>query len=688
MGLGASSGKALLIAVLLLASAVVGLSAFWFLGDVDRDGIVNYKDERPFENDVLDTDGDGLPDTIEKYKTKTDPNKWDTDGDGLSDGDEINTYGTNPLNPDCDGDGLLDGEEVLVYGTNPFDKDTDDDGWLDPEDVNPTVADFYENVAARVGEPIAIQLMACYEGEGGPERVKNATLALAELSEEDRQILYDCGIIGSITEDGQLSDEELAYFADVDRDGLPNPEDELGLNPLNDGKRSYAARLYMAKAAWFLSSCPRYGPTFLMGDVYGLEGMKLLLDALDEGAIIAEDFSPRECHIGFLMATYPHARELLADPGLTFLFRPAVKQIRMVCYQTGLVRQKADPYNPTSEQLRQSEIYCWEKFIDPAIELKLKFISEDGGWPWLRNLTQFEQGKVLLPKELCWIDLAEKNGRTRPDGTSARGVWHYPSIDVAIRNVQPCDEFSGKSPLEHFRDLAKQHFEAKDEVYEDCIIDAHSTFAQSWPHCKEAYQSKFDYVLSKDPLHSFTYGFGYWYTMDEPITGNRASVIAATNIGRPAWVVTARYPGSSFFTHDEPAIKTFAIPDNNGYYYPWFNQTAWEQDYIEKGDTPPPFPQVPPMQDFPPDDWQPQGGASAASAGRAIAINSSGIQPGPEALRPFGVGEGEAKREALNLLKALARRWLPPPLDPLGEVEHCEPHDLALPIPDDYVLVC
>jgi len=631
VGLGASSGKALLIIVLLLASAVVGLSAFWFLGDVDGDGIVNYKDERPFENDVLDTDGDGLPDTIEKYKTKTDPSKWDTDGDGLSDGDEINTYGTNPLNPDCDGDGLLDGEEVLVYGTNPLDRDTDDDGWLDPEDVNPTVADFYENVAARVGEPIAIQLMACYEGEGGPERVKNATLALAELSEEDRQILYDCGIIGSITEDGWLSDEELAYLADVDRDGLPNPEDELDLNPLNDGERSHAARLYVAKAAWFLSSCPRYGPTFLMGDVYGLEGVELLLDALDEGAIIAEDFSPRECHIGFLVATYPHTRELLADPGLTFLFRPAVKQIRMVCYQTGLVRQKADPYNPTSEQLRQSEIYCWEKFIDPAIGLKLKFMREDGGWPWLCNLTQVEQGKVLLPKELTELDILDKTG----------GV---PNIDRAVKNVQPCEELGGKTPLQYFRDLAKRHFEAKDKVYEKCIESADITFGSAgWPICAEAYRAKFNEVLSKDPWHPFTYGFGYWYWQEEtPFP----SVLAATNIGRPAWVVVARYPGCIYYEHLEPAIKTFAIPDNNGYYYLWFNETAWEQDYIEEGDTPPPFPQVPPMQDFPPDDWQPQGGASAASAGRAIAINSSGT-------RPFGVGEGEAKREALNLLKAL-----------------------------------
>ena len=134
---------------------------------------------------MIDTDGDGLPDTTERYGLNgwhTDPNKWDTDGDGLSDGDEINTYGTNPLNSDCDDDGLADGQELLVYGTDPRKADTDGDGWLDPEDVSPTVADFYENVAARVGEAIATQLMACYEAENGPAKVRKAEVACCVIS--------------------------------------------------------------------------------------------------------------------------------------------------------------------------------------------------------------------------------------------------------------------------------------------------------------------------------------------------------------------------------------------------------------------------------------------------------------------------------------------------------------------------
>jgi hypothetical protein len=78
--------------------------------------------------EVPDTDGDGLPDTVETNtgtyngptNTGTNPNVRDTDGDGLDDGAEVNTHGTNPTlrDSDSDGDGFGDGVEQGA-GTNP-----------------------------------------------------------------------------------------------------------------------------------------------------------------------------------------------------------------------------------------------------------------------------------------------------------------------------------------------------------------------------------------------------------------------------------------------------------------------------------------------------------------------------------------------------------------------------------------
>lgn len=113
-----------------------------------------------------DSDGDGIPDTIEVFVLGTDPFSADSDGDGVndfvevfidgtspttdpaaadSDGDGIPDdaeafFGTDANNPDTDGDGLSDGFEVLFLGTSPTNVDTDGDGLIDPNDPYPTNA--------------------------------------------------------------------------------------------------------------------------------------------------------------------------------------------------------------------------------------------------------------------------------------------------------------------------------------------------------------------------------------------------------------------------------------------------------------------------------------------------------------------------------------------------------------------
>ncbi|MBT3865243.1 hypothetical protein HOF67_04415 [Candidatus Peregrinibacteria bacterium] len=107
--------------------------------DRDEDGMSDYCENKyGIDDPNADPDEDGLINSDECYYG-TDPNDYDTDDGGVGDGDEVK-YGTNPLYGeddlyDTDGDGLLDVEEIQIYHTDPHDPDTDDGGVYDGAEV-------------------------------------------------------------------------------------------------------------------------------------------------------------------------------------------------------------------------------------------------------------------------------------------------------------------------------------------------------------------------------------------------------------------------------------------------------------------------------------------------------------------------------------------------------------------------
>jgi len=117
--------------------------------DDDDDGILTYEEILLGTNFLLvDSDGDGLSDSIEIGESiekpldsdndgiidalDADDNNNDQDNDGLSDQTEA-LINTNPNNPDTDGDGIGDAEEVGRNTSSPL--DTDLDGIIDALDT-------------------------------------------------------------------------------------------------------------------------------------------------------------------------------------------------------------------------------------------------------------------------------------------------------------------------------------------------------------------------------------------------------------------------------------------------------------------------------------------------------------------------------------------------------------------------
>ena len=160
------------------------------------------------ENDLTDTDGDGLPDVYE-LEIGSDCNLADTDGDGISDLLEF----INDLDPltadeyfesetDVDGDGLFDYEEIYVYFTDPLNFDTDNDGLSDGFEItngfDPLKEDTDNNGIIDGKERFSQETVFLSDDFGGmySELIRNAG-GRAEIFGEEEDIPIN---IGAITE--------------------------------------------------------------------------------------------------------------------------------------------------------------------------------------------------------------------------------------------------------------------------------------------------------------------------------------------------------------------------------------------------------------------------------------------------------------------------------------------------------
>ncbi len=187
---------------------------------------------------VVDTDGDGLPDSTET-QMGTDPNDADSDDDGVPDGLEPSA-GTdsdgdgliNALDPDSDNDGILDGTELgkdcsetgtnVAAGhcladadpttqTNPLDSDTDHGG------IHDGVEDANHN--GKIDG-----------GEGDPNDPADDTTAVVDtdgdgLSDTEEAVLHTDPRDADSDDDGVPDGMEPNPGDDTDGDGLINALD-------------------------------------------------------------------------------------------------------------------------------------------------------------------------------------------------------------------------------------------------------------------------------------------------------------------------------------------------------------------------------------------------------------------------------------------------------------------------------
>jgi hypothetical protein len=90
-------------------------------------------------DEQIDTDHDGMPDTIDNCITVANPDQLDSDGDRVGDACDDCPMGPNPTQADEDGDGLGDACDNCPHIVNPDQTDGDHDGVGDVCDPAPMV---------------------------------------------------------------------------------------------------------------------------------------------------------------------------------------------------------------------------------------------------------------------------------------------------------------------------------------------------------------------------------------------------------------------------------------------------------------------------------------------------------------------------------------------------------------------
>ena len=198
--------------------------------------------ENPEIDWSVDSDGDGLPDALEK-EIGTDPEAADTDGDGLSDYEEVFLTGSDPLNlssvqagvsdadADSDGDGISNREE-LEKGLNPATKDSDYDGISDYDELyiygtDPANADS-DGDGIKDGDEISLGLDPLNGSTNGVpdgeliihQTVEADSEALAEINTADSPYRLSMEVDASGYVEGSLDAGESPYAHTIENDAI------------------------------------------------------------------------------------------------------------------------------------------------------------------------------------------------------------------------------------------------------------------------------------------------------------------------------------------------------------------------------------------------------------------------------------------------------------------------------------